>query len=86
MTFADRLEELVNRNAQTPFGIAEKLLLLEFFLANNADAILELVRAAEEIPEILRNWEPDYSSGLERKKIVAFQSALAKLNKDAQAE
>ena len=50
------------------------------FLANNADAILELVRAAEEIPEILRNWEPDHSSGLERKKIVAFQSALAKLN------
>lgn len=94
MTFADRLDELRVR-ISTEKNALERYRLLQqqdAFLANNADAILELVRAAEPALESLeyaiRNmdersyWEMMRGQDKPQKLTAheAFKKALAKLN------
>ena len=87
MTFADRLEEL-RKAIGGPGDPSETLRLLGeqyVLIANNADAILELMRAAESAREKLKLYRSqhsgEYIGGMEYTALInKLDNALAKLN------
>ena len=83
MTFADRLEELLKRDTQTAWEVAENRLALNDLLANNADAILELVRAADKLMRLYKksvDVGPHNNPNTEANICRCINEALAKLN------